>query len=331
MRGRISGVGRRQHIRQHIIARRRIIGQIIGRCHGRIVRGIGVCVRKHNRFGVRIPLAREVPVVTDLLQIVDIGTGREAIRVRLREDRVRGPRHLDHLDAFNRLAAVPRHLREHEVRGAGRVPVHDDLVVRRRVTLEHRAHVHGTAVSGVIAVNRRRGAREAGRGSRREIDRAGRLLETRDFRIRGDIPHRGRIREFQIRRAARDRRCAVPGTAELRCHRGAVRRREIPVHRGAGVKHFRHFGARSGGRHITIQDRCVPEVDRCRRAGRRVNITREDAFTRPHQIEQRFIVFRGKVAVSLHRIGHPELSHGAVRETHVAGKGSCAAAIEIPG
>ena len=161
MNGRIGGIRRRQHVRQHIIARRRIIGRIIGRCHGRIVRGIGVCVRKHNRFGVRIPLAREVPVVPNFLQVVDISASGEAVGIRLREDRVRGPRHLDHLDAVNRLAPVPRHLRKHKVRGAGRIPVYNDLVVRRRVTLEHRAHVHGAAVSGVIAVNRKRCAREA--------------------------------------------------------------------------------------------------------------------------------------------------------------------------
>ena len=74
--------------------------------------------------------------------------------------------------------------------------------MRRRVTLKHSAHVHGTAVSRIIAVYRERSTREAGRRGRREVDRAGRLLEGRDFGRRRHIPDRGRVREFQIRCAA---------------------------------------------------------------------------------------------------------------------------------
>ena len=86
--------------------------------------------RKNDLRCVRIPLTREVPVASDLLQFIDISAGGETVRFRFREDRVRISAHLDHLDAVNRLAPVPRHLRKHKVRGAGGVSVHDDFVMR---------------------------------------------------------------------------------------------------------------------------------------------------------------------------------------------------------
>ena len=72
------------------------------------LRGIGIVIgfRKNDLRRVRIPLTREVPVASDLLQLIDISAGGKPVRFRFREDRVRISAHLDHLDPFNRLAAV---------------------------------------------------------------------------------------------------------------------------------------------------------------------------------------------------------------------------------